>query len=82
MLAEFLKDCPGAFNETEYSLAENLEDYLVPEDSDQDVDWKAIETVIKKPVFGFLNNELVKKLRLKVKKAIDDSEKAAASKDI
>ena len=66
VLAQFLSDQPGAFNEPEYTFAERIEEALVPAGGTVvDMDWKAVREIMKKPVFGFINNEVVKKLKLK-----------------
>lgn len=77
VLAECLSDQPGAFNEPEYSLAESIEEALVPPGGAGDMDWKAVREITKKPVFGFINNEVVKKLKLKTIQAIEAQESAA-----
>ena len=32
--------------------------------SDEDQDWRQVRELLKKPVFSFLNNEIVKKVKL------------------
>ena len=38
------------------------------------MDWQAVREITKKPVFGFINNEVVKKLKLKTIQAIEAQE--------
>jgi len=58
-------------------LAESIEEALVPPGGAGDMDWKAVREITKKPVFGFINNEVVKKLKLKTIQAIEAQESAA-----
>ena len=73
-------DHPGAFNEPEYSFAESIQEALNPEGGGTaDMDWKAVREITKKPVFGFINNEVVKRFKMKTIQAIEAQEQALGS---
>jgi hypothetical protein len=40
----------------------------------QDEDWKGLQNFLKKPLFKFLNNEAVKKLKMKCLNKIEEQE--------
>jgi hypothetical protein len=75
-LEEFFKNTPNAYNQDEYILAENLKNALVGEaaSSFHDEDWIKVQDTLKKPIFGFINNEIVKKLKLMCMAEIEKQE--------
>lgn len=75
-LEEFFKNTPNAYNQDEYILAENLKNALVGEASSSfhDEDWIKVQDTLKKPIFGFINNEIVKKLKLMCMAEIEKQE--------
>ncbi len=56
-MEDFRNDVPGAFSHDEFKVAEKLVQYILPENS-ADQDWHAVQQLMKKPIFGFLNNEV------------------------
>ena len=53
-------DCPGGnpYGYDEYNIGQTLKDAAV------DRDYKAMQTVFKKPIFSFLDNEIVKNVKI------------------
>ena len=62
---EFHSNVPGAFNQDEYKVAVKIKDAILPEEGG-DQDWDKVRDILKQPIFGFLNNEVVKRCKLYV----------------
>ena len=71
-----MRDSPNCFRENEYTFGESLLQALVPEGamSAADMDWKEVRETLKKPVFSFLNNEVVKQCKMKAMQEVDAQE--------
>ena len=56
---------PKSLSQSEYQHGEKIQ-MLIAQDgmSLMDEDWKAMQDLLKKPLFNFLNNEIVKKMKL------------------
>ena len=68
-----MRDSPNFYRENEYTYGEELLQALVPEGamSAADMNWKEVREILKKPVFSFLNNEVVKQCKIKANKEIE-----------
>ena len=53
-MKQFISDTPQAHGQEEYRLAENVRDAV------KDKNWQEVQQLLKKPLFNFLNNDLVK----------------------
>lgn len=77
-LKEFMRGTPNAMAHDEYRIAEQLKEALVPETGGHEhADWKKVQEILKKPVFGFLNNEIVKRTKLLAMEMIEQEEEEA-----
>lgn len=71
-MEQFFGDVPNAYKYDEYQFAETLTQGVAPGDGSTDQDWSKIQSTLKKPIFGFLNNELIKKSRILVSQKLDE----------
>jgi hypothetical protein len=57
---------PSAMGKDEYRMGEQMMNAIAQEgmSSLMDQNWEDVQSVLKKPLFKFLNNEIVKKLKL------------------
>ena len=65
VLDEMSQADPASFGRDEYNLGQSMLDCIAQQgmNSIQDEDWKGFQNLLKKPLFKFLNNEIVKKLK-------------------
>ena len=65
---------PGSFGKDEYNIGQNMLDFIAQQgmSSIQDEDWKGLQNLLKKPLFKFLNNEIIKKLKMKCLNKIEE----------
>jgi predicted P-loop ATPase len=63
-----------AFKHDEFNLSEQLLEHLVPSNGSTDQDWIAVRQTLKKPIFSFLNNDMVKKIRILTAHKIEEQE--------
>lgn len=72
-----MKLAPGSMSSDEYQIAEKLKDAIVGDKNEayslgivqgvnMNTRWGDLATILKKPIFGFLNNEIVKQSKLLV----------------
>ena len=70
---EFERNYPAAFKQDEYNLAVQLLEALAPQGgANTEQDWVAVKQIIKKPIFSFLNNDIVKKIRMLIDQKIEE----------
>lgn len=76
-LDSFRNDTPNAFSQDEFKIAEKMKEIILGDGSESfhEIDWYEIQMVMKKPIFGFLNTEVVKKLKIMVIGKIEEFEK-------
>lgn len=72
VMEEFFSDVQNAYKYDEYQFAETLTQAVAPGDGSTDQDWHKIQTTLKKPIFGFLNNEVIKKSRILVAQKLEE----------
>ena len=81
ILQEMAQADPACFGRDEYNLGQGMLDLVGQEgmSSVQDQDWKGMQNLLKKPLFKFLNNEIVKKLKLLCIDKIEEQESGVAA---
>lgn len=65
---------PASFGKDEYNIGQGILDMIAQQgmSSIQDEDWKGLGNYLKKPLFKFLNNEIVKKVKIKCLNKIEE----------
>lgn len=66
VLEEFANEVPGAMTKDEYRLGEAIMFAIAQEgmSSILDEDWRNLQATLKKPLFNFLNNEIVRSMKI------------------
>lgn len=65
VLDEMSQTDPASMSQSEYQMGEKIYGMIAQEGmSLMDEDWKGVQALMKKPLFNFLNNEIIKKVKL------------------
>jgi hypothetical protein len=80
VLEEFANAVPGAMTKDEYRLGEAIMFAIAQEgmSSILDEDWRNLQATLKKPLFNFLNNEIVRSMKILCLEKIEKQEAAIA----
>lgn len=66
VMKDFVRDAPNPMVTDEYQIADKIIQ-LIKDDTQngsEPVDWQTLMGILKKPIFNFLNNEVVKQTKL------------------
>lgn len=77
-MTEFLGKVPNAPSTDEFRIAEKIKEAVLGDGQDafNEIDWYEIKDLVHdKPIFGFLNNEIIKKLKMMLIVKIEEWER-------
>lgn len=79
-LNQFVKDTPNPMVTDEFQIADQIRTAISGDNSSDGADWPKVQALLKKPLFNFLNNEMVKQVKLAVMEAVENQEALQTNK--
>lgn len=83
-MTEFMGKVPNCHSTDEFRIAERIQQAVLGDGQDafNEIDWYEIKDLVcDKPIFGFLNNEIIKKLKKMLIVKIEEWERNEADKE-
>ena len=77
-MTEFMGKVPNCHSTDEFKIAERIQLAVLGDGQDvfNEIDWYEVKDLVHdKPIFGFLNNEIIKKLKILLRDKIEEWER-------